>query len=406
MKSSQQLEIGKIYTRDQLRALFGITDATLNNGIFPYKGYKSIWLFVTEEKTADRTQYRDHLDGDNLTMQGQTMGRTDHYIQNHKADGNELILFHRMRKNQHPGAGFVYQGPFEYVSHAGSRPTTFQLVRATTAKLVTTRQRALDAVVALGGRATASEVREYILKHKPDYNPSNAGTDLDLLSVNSPSRTSHSYNNTPRTTDSDHDCDRLFKVGKGSSANYELYNPAVHGTWEIYSVPIEVSKTRLSVRLKSDPTAAAIDVAQTEAEDSGAFDSTDQQDERDRVMASIVRRRGQRKFRNALLDAYNRTCAITGCQLEAILEAAHIFGYKGDQTNVCSNGLLLRADIHTLFDLKMIAVNPDTMTVETSPALKGTEYESLAGRSLKDTKSPHQRPSSIELYRHRGMCNW
>ncbi|KQN98140.1 MULTISPECIES: HNH endonuclease [Stenotrophomonas] len=406
MKSSQKLEIGKVYTRDQLRALFGITDATLNNGIFPHKGYQSVWLFVTEDKTADRTQYHDHLDGDTLTMQGQTMGRTDHYILHHQAHGNELILFHRMRKYQYPGAGFVYQGPFEYVSHSGGGPTTFQLVRATAAKSTTTRQLALDAVAGLDGRATASEVRDFILKHKPDYNPSNAGTDLDLLSVNSPSRTSHSYNKTPRTTDSDHDCDRLFKVGKGSSATYELYDQAVHGTWEIYLAPVEVSRTQLSVRLKSDPIADAIDAAQTEAEDSGAFDSTDQQDERDRVMATIVRRRGQRKFRNALLDAYNKTCAITECQVEAILEAAHIFGYKGDQTNVCSNGLLLRADIHTLFDLKLIAVNPDTMTVETSPALKGTEYEALTGRRLIDTKLPHQRPSSIELGRHRAMCAW
>jgi hypothetical protein len=57
---------GRVYSRGELREIFDITDATINTGVFRPKGHASIWLFVTEEKTADRTQYKDLLEGDVL----------------------------------------------------------------------------------------------------------------------------------------------------------------------------------------------------------------------------------------------------------------------------------------------------------------------------------------------------
>lgn len=66
--ASEQLELGVVYTRGDLRTLFEIHDATINNGIFHPKGYDSVWLFVTERKTPDRTQYVDTLEDDTLQM--------------------------------------------------------------------------------------------------------------------------------------------------------------------------------------------------------------------------------------------------------------------------------------------------------------------------------------------------
>ena len=74
------------------------------------------------------------------------------------------------------------------------------------------------------------------------------------------------------------------------------------------------------------------------------------EDARTRVLSSIVRRRGQPLFRKRLLKAYDRRCAFTGCAVEALLEAAHIVPYRGSDTNHIANGLLLRADLHTLFE--------------------------------------------------------
>ena len=130
MKTSDSLDVGEIYTRKQLRALFGIKDATINTGTFRPKGHDSVWLFVTENKTPDRTQYHDLLDNGVLSWDGQTQGRTDHWIIGHEDQGLELLLFYRKSKTEHPGAGFRYEGPFEYVSHKGKHPTRFTLRRA------------------------------------------------------------------------------------------------------------------------------------------------------------------------------------------------------------------------------------------------------------------------------------
>jgi hypothetical protein len=124
-----QLEVGVVYTRAKLKDLFGITDATINNGVFPVKVRHEIWLFVTEQKSADRVQYKDELDGDELHWQGQSLGRTDKLIINHRVEGNEILVFYRKKKDEYPGAGFRYQGHFDYRSHSGRQPTSFILRR-------------------------------------------------------------------------------------------------------------------------------------------------------------------------------------------------------------------------------------------------------------------------------------
>jgi len=50
-----------------------------------------------------------------------------------------------------------------------------------------------------------------------------------------------------------------------------------------------------------------------------------------------------------------------------VLEAAHIKPYRGKTDSHLENGLLLRADLHTLFDLNLIGVEPDTLTVRVHP---------------------------------------
>lgn len=125
--TSAELTDGSIYTREDLKGEFSITDATINTGVFKPKGTASIWLFVTRNKTSDRTQYVDRLEGDYLYWQGQTLGRTDQLIVNHKKEGNEILVFFRESKLEHPGAGFRYLGEFDYIAHSGRGPTNFIL---------------------------------------------------------------------------------------------------------------------------------------------------------------------------------------------------------------------------------------------------------------------------------------
>ena len=119
------------------------------------------------------------------------------------------------------------------------------------------------------------------------------------------------------------------------------------------------------------------------------------------AMSSIVMRMGQPAFRQRLLLAYNGRCAITGCGLEHVLDAAHITPYKGPETNHPANGLLLRTDLHTLFDLKLVAIDVTTMTVLVSPSLGGTCYEEYRGRPIEVPADPSSRPSREALEQHR-----
>ncbi|RQS32724.1 HNH endonuclease [Burkholderia sp. Bp8990] len=116
-------------------------------------------------------------------------------------------------------------------------------------------------------------------------------------------------------------------------------------------------------------------------------------------MRAVFLRRGQGKFRKALLNAYEKRCAVTGCTMEDVLEAAHIIPYNGDDTNRCDNGLLLRADIHTLFDLGLLWVNRE-MKVEIANALQRTEYGELHGKGLRLPTDPALRPHPEHLERH------
>jgi hypothetical protein len=119
-----------------------------------------------------------------------------------------------------------------------------------------------------------------------------------------------------------------------------------------------------------------------ELEENKDFDPKNVEDARERIARSIAYRRGQPKFRKLLLKEFEEKCAITGCNVKETLEAAHIIPYKGEQTNVLENGLLLRADIHTLFDLGLITVNPGDMTILISPELKGTLYMEFNSKNL------------------------
>jgi hypothetical protein len=110
----------------------------------------------------------------------------------------------------------------------------------------------------------------------------------------------------------------------------------------------------------------------------------------------IRERRGQTAFREALRQRYGDRCMVTGCTILAMLEASHIKPYRGQSDNHQQNGLLLRSDIHTLFDLDLLGIEPNTLKVELHPDVTA-EYGSLAGQTLRCTED--KGPSQEELRR-------
>ena len=145
----------------------------------------------------------------------------------------------------------------------------------------------------------------------------------------------------------------------------------------------------------SAPPAATIDARDA---DDQPFDPTDLEDARRQVMRAIKERRGQAGFRRELIAAYGGRCAVTGCAVLDVLEAAHIHPYLGHETNHPSNGLLLRADLHTLFDCGLVSVEPggaDGARFAVAPVLRGSEYGALDGRPVR-SREPSAVPVSIE----------
>ncbi len=113
----------------------------------------------------------------------------------------------------------------------------------------------------------------------------------------------------------------------------------------------------------------------------------------------VTERQGQSAFRDQLLSAYGR-CAVTGTNVHSVLQAAHIEPYNGPATSTVANGLLLRADIHNLFDTGHLWVTA-SLRVALHPELRAGEYGSLHGRKLRLPKNPAQHPAAHHLAWHR-----
>lgn len=133
----------------------------------------------------------------------------------------------------------------------------------------------------------------------------------------------------------------------------------------------------------------------------GDLDPANMQDARRRVHATIVLRQGQKEFREGLLDAYGGKCAVTRYDAPPALEAAHIIPYRGPRTNDLSNGLLLRGDLHTLFDYGLIAVDSDTMKILISSKIGDTSYRVLESSRLIVPEKGAVQPSAKLLSLHR-----
>jgi hypothetical protein len=115
-------------------------------------------------------------------------------------------------------------------------------------------------------------------------------------------------------------------------------------------------------------------------------------------LRAIKVRQGQSQFREKLLSAYRRTCAVTGCKIVDLLEAAHIRPHAEEPNYHVSNGLLLRADVHTLFDLRLLAID-SRLRVCLSPALLNSDYKTYDGKELRQPDLPSEMPNAEALER-------
>lgn len=114
----------------------------------------------------------------------------------------------------------------------------------------------------------------------------------------------------------------------------------------------------------------------------GVFDFKNIEDARKKINQSIVIRQGQSKFRNKLLENYSYKCAISECDVISTLEACHIYPYMGPLTNNLSNGIILRSDLHTLYDRKKICIDKNYKVILSDELLISDFYKIFNNKTI------------------------
>lgn len=115
-------------------------------------------------------------------------------------------------------------------------------------------------------------------------------------------------------------------------------------------------------------------------------------------------RLGQGAFRVLVTDIYGRRCAVTQERTLPALEAAHIRPYGEGGEHEARNGLLLRRDIHSLFDAGYVTVTPE-LNFEVSPRIReefenGRHYYALHGQRIVTPKDAKAQPDPEALTWH------
>ena len=115
-------------------------------------------------------------------------------------------------------------------------------------------------------------------------------------------------------------------------------------------------------------------------------------------------RLGQGTFRILVTDNYRRRCAISGERTLPALDAAHIRPFAEGGSHDASNGILMRRDIHSLFDLGYVTITPK-LKFEVSKRIReeyenGRHYYALHGSSISVPESIDRQPEIAALAWH------
>ena len=120
---------------------------------------------------------------------------------------------------------------------------------------------------------------------------------------------------------------------------------------------------------------------------------------------TLIRPRlGQSAFRTAVLAAYERRCAVTGERTLPVLQAAHIRPFADVNEHDIRNGLLMRSDLHVLFDAGLVTVDSNLRFRVSSKIREmyenGRDYYALNDRSIRSPRFAEQRPLREHLDYH------
>jgi hypothetical protein len=117
-------------------------------------------------------------------------------------------------------------------------------------------------------------------------------------------------------------------------------------------------------------------------------------------------REKQQEFKEELIKKYGYKCLISGCEIKEIIEAAHIIPYSKIESHDVANGLLLRVDLHRLFDAHLIAIHPITRKVLISEQI-AKDYQDIRGIEIESCLTGEDATKQQDALRyHYEQCNW
>lgn len=161
--------------------------------------------------------------------------------------------------------------------------------------------------------------------------------------------------------------------------------PAIRGSVLLESLSNDDAEEELTAALNRALGPALIKYTLLDSDD--GYEPNSQADDQSsmplKFAAKAIRaRRGEQRLRNLLRQSYGDRCGISGPCPRDLLEVAYIVPFPKGNVHSLANSLLLRSDLHTLWDLNLLGIDPDDLKVRVSDKLKGTTYQELDGRTI------------------------
>lgn len=250
----------------------------------------------------------------------------------------------------------------------------------------------------------ATSVRLEILFSKTDVDFTALDAKISLLAYEESFVAGLSPESSHYTVKAAIDCGRLVSSVSTKMSNYKFLDERVEGglengakidkiTWAKYYITerklVDMASLRQDIASEyKDYEYAFVVEEHTEP----AAEMTIPNDEERRQTYARRVRRGQSRFRMALQKLYGSRCAFTGTPEETVLEACHIIPHAKTGDNSLDNGLLLRSDIHVLFDEHLMTLANDGLRILVHKDVTAPEYINLSG------KSTRLRPSTPESH--------
>ncbi|MBD2425009.1 HNH endonuclease [Phormidium sp. FACHB-1136] len=194
---------------------------------------------------------------------------------------------------------------------------------------------------------------------------------------------------------------RVKSDGKSLDKESRIWTVTDEGRTFLYSIPDSIRQLieSFSQENYSESPELEEEISRIDNKEFPFCEKENPVEQRKRLLKSIAIRQGQPRFRRNLIDRYG-CCLISGCSVKDTLEAAHIHPYAENGTNHISNGLLLRADFHTLFDLYLLAIDAD-LVIHIHPSLRDyIQYMELEGKYLKQIEIAKNTIDGVLLAEH------